>query len=236
MVLRKGTSNLVRLIRVDDKTGEVVRSESGLCVACNPGESGAMVSTITKNNALLQFDGYLNKSETNKKIIRYVLRKGDSCFVSGDLFYWDRLGYLHFKDRTGEIVSTTEVEAILHPQKGVADATVYGVTVPGREGRAGMAALVRNHEDNATDEEFIERIGSRFRKSSLLCSITSSFGLCPDIEKTGTFKLVKVNLQRLGYKLNSPNNKVYIYNAKLQSYERLREHDIEELHRGTYPL
>lgn len=28
----------VRLIRVDDRTGEVIRSKSGLCVACNPGE------------------------------------------------------------------------------------------------------------------------------------------------------------------------------------------------------
>lgn len=57
---------------------------------------------------------------------------------SGDLLYWDRLGYVYFKDRTGdtyrwkgENVSTTEVEAILHPERGVADATVYGVTVPG---------------------------------------------------------------------------------------------------------
>ncbi|PIO62176.1 long-chain-acyl-CoA synthetase domain protein [Teladorsagia circumcincta] len=112
----------VRLIRVDDKTGE----------------SGAMVSTIRKNNPLLQFEGYLNKSETNKKIIRDVFAEGDSCFVSGDLLYWDRLGYVYFKDRTGdtfrwkgENVSTTEVEAILHPEFGVADATVYGVTVPG---------------------------------------------------------------------------------------------------------
>ncbi|VDL68480.1 unnamed protein product [Nippostrongylus brasiliensis] len=128
----------VRLIRVDDKTGEVVRSQSGLCIACNPGESGAMVSTIRKNNPLLQFEGYLNQSETNKKIIRDVFSKGDSCFVSGDLLYWDRLGYVYFKDRTGdtfrwkgENVSTTEVEAILHPERGVADATVYGVTVPG---------------------------------------------------------------------------------------------------------
>ncbi|VDN28590.1 unnamed protein product, partial [Cylicostephanus goldi] len=71
----------VRLIRVDDRTGEVIRSKSGLCIACNPGESGAMVSTIRKNNPLLQFEGYLNKSETNKKIIRDVFAKGDSCFV-----------------------------------------------------------------------------------------------------------------------------------------------------------
>ncbi|KHJ97915.1 AMP-binding enzyme [Oesophagostomum dentatum] len=182
----------VRLIRVDDKTGDVLRSPSGLCIACNPGESGAMVSTIRKNNPLLQFEGYLNKSETNKKIIRDVFAKGDSCFVSGDLLYWDRLGYVYFKDRTGdtfrwkgENVSTTEVEAILHPERGVADATVYGVSVPEREGRAGMAAVVRNNDDQADDEEFIERLGARLAASLAPYALPQFIRLCQDVDRTG---------------------------------------------------
>ncbi|KAE9420974.1 hypothetical protein Angca_002170, partial [Angiostrongylus cantonensis] len=234
----------VRLIRVDDRTGEVVRSESGLCIACNPGESGAMVSTIRKNNPLLQFEGYLNKSETNKKIIKDVFTKGDSCFVSGDLLYWDRLGYVYFKDRTGdtfrwkgENVSTTEVEAILHPEKGVADATVYGVTVPRREGRAGMAAIVRTSDSNATsDDEFIERIGSRLAASLAPYALPQFIRLCQNVDRTGTFKLVKTNLQKLGYKLDIPDNKVYIYNTKLQCYERLTEDSVSKLQLGMYPL
>ncbi|WKY04951.1 hypothetical protein Q1695_005731 [Nippostrongylus brasiliensis] len=233
----------VRLIRVDDKTGEVVRSQSGLCIACNPGESGAMVSTIRKNNPLLQFEGYLNQSETNKKIIRDVFSKGDSCFVSGDLLYWDRLGYVYFKDRTGdtfrwkgENVSTTEVEAILHPERGVADATVYGITVPGREGRAGMAAVVRNHDDEADDDEFIERLGCRLTASLAPYALPQFIRLCQDVDRTGTFKLVKTNLQRLGYQLNVPDNKVYVYNSKLRNYEHLTEEDVEQLDRGVYPL
>lgn len=47
------------------------------------GQTGAMVSTIRKNNLLLVFEGYLNKGETNKKVIYNVFRKGDSAFVSG---------------------------------------------------------------------------------------------------------------------------------------------------------
>ncbi|KJH44847.1 AMP-binding enzyme [Dictyocaulus viviparus] len=233
----------VRLIRVDDRTGEVVRSESGLCIACNPGESGAMVSTIRKDNPLLQFEGYLNKSETNKKIIRDVFTKGDSCFVSGDLLYWDRLGYVYFKDRTGdtfrwkgENVSTTEVEAILHPEKGVADATVYGITIPRREGRAGMAAIVRKYDSDCSDEEFIEKIGSRLAASLAPYALPQFIRLCKDVDLTGTFKLVKTNLQRLGYKLDKPDNKVYIYNAKLRNYERLTEERVNDLEHGTYPL
>jgi solute carrier family 27 fatty acid transporter 1/4 len=56
----------------------------------------------------------------------------------GDILHWDRLGYVYFKDRTGdtfrwkgENVSTTEVEAVLHPIKCVTDAAVYGVQIPG---------------------------------------------------------------------------------------------------------
>ncbi|KAK6748157.1 hypothetical protein RB195_001029 [Necator americanus] len=233
----------VRLIRVDDKTGDVIRSPSGLCIACNPGESGAMVSTIRKDNPLLQFEGYLNQSETNKKIIRDVFSKGDSCFVSGDLLHWDRLGYVYFKDRTGdtfrwkgENVSTTEVEAILHPEKGVADATVYGVSVPEREGRAGMAAVVRNGDDKADDDEFVERIGARLAASLAPYALPQFIRLCQDVDRTGTFKLVKTNLQRLGYKLNVPENKVYIYNTKLRNYQRLNEEILEKLEQGSYPL
>jgi solute carrier family 27 fatty acid transporter 1/4 len=50
----------------------------------------------------------------------------------------DNLGYLYFKDRTGdtfrwkgENVSTTEVESVVHNAMGLTDATVYGVEIPG---------------------------------------------------------------------------------------------------------
>uniref|UniRef100_A0A915AC12 Very long-chain fatty acid transport protein n=1 Tax=Parascaris univalens TaxID=6257 RepID=A0A915AC12_PARUN len=161
----------VRLVKVDDITGEVVRGKDGLCIPCKPGQTGAMVSTIRNSNLLLVFEGYLNKGETDKKVIYDVFRKGDSAFVSGDILHWDRLGYLYFKDRTGdtyrwkgENVSTTEVEAILHPMPSVADATVYGVTVPGMEGRAGMAAVVmsenacKNNEGGFISRAFLAKI------------------------------------------------------------------------------
>ena len=60
-----------------------------------------------------------------------------------------RSGYFYFVDRVGdtfrwkgENVSTTEVADTISACPGVIEAVVYGVTIPGTEGRAGMAAVV----------------------------------------------------------------------------------------------
>lgn len=69
-------------------------------------------------------------------------------FTSGDILNWDLHGYLYFRDRRGETyrwkgenVSTTEVEGLLQPIKCISDATVFGVKVEQREGRAGMIGI-----------------------------------------------------------------------------------------------
>jgi len=65
----------------------------------------------------------------------------------------DEFGYFYFKDRTGdtyrwksENVSTSEVEAVVSNACGLKDAVVYGVEIPGNEGRAGMAAILDPEE------------------------------------------------------------------------------------------
>ncbi|EGT46624.1 hypothetical protein CAEBREN_01334 [Caenorhabditis brenneri] len=232
----------VRLIKVDDVTGEAIRTAGGLCIACNPGESGAMVSTIRKNNPLLQFEGYLNKKETNKKIIRDVFAKGDSCFLTGDLLHWDRLGYVYFKDRTGdtfrwkgENVSTTEVEAILHPITGLSDATVYGVEVPAREGRVGMASVVRAVSSEENETQFVERVGARLSSSLTSYAIPQFIRICQDVEKTGTFKLVKTNLQRLGI-MDTPSDSIYIFNSENRNFVPF-DNDLRcKVSLGSYPF
>lgn len=91
-----------------------------------------------------------------QKIIRHVLWpfRNDSYFLSGDLIQLDRFGFCTFVDRVGdtyrwkgENVSTEEVARVLQSIKTVAsavavvEAVVYGVQLPGRDGRAGMALL-----------------------------------------------------------------------------------------------
>lgn len=66
--------------------------------------------------------------------------------ILGDLLYWDELGYMYFKDRTGdtfrwkgENVSTSEVEAVVSKVVGLSDAVTYGVSIPSRRGRYAQA-------------------------------------------------------------------------------------------------
>ena len=124
------------LIKVDKNTGEEIRDENGLCVRCEPGESGEWVGKIVRNHPVRDFHGYVDESATRKKILSNVWKKGDICFRSGDILVMDEFGWLYFKDRVGdtfrwrgENVSTAEVEAVISNMANLKDAAVYGVKV-----------------------------------------------------------------------------------------------------------
>src|SRR5207247_10792498 len=90
---------------------------------------------------------------TEKKILLNVFETGDACFSIGDLMCKDEQGYYYFVDRLGdtfrwkgENVATSEVAEAITEFAAVAEANVYGVSIPGTEGRAGMAAIVLKGE------------------------------------------------------------------------------------------
>ncbi|MGZ6016433.1 MAG: long-chain-acyl-CoA synthetase, partial [Phenylobacterium sp.] len=138
----------VRLVQFDVETETPIRGTNGLCIEAGPGQIGECIGQIG-GDARSEYSGYVSKTESEKKVLHDVFEKGDSWFATGDLMKSDADGYLYFVDRIGdtfrwkgENVATSEVAEALSVFPGVLEANVYGVDVPGGEGKAGMAALV----------------------------------------------------------------------------------------------
>ena len=118
------------IVKVDPDSGSPVRGDDGLCVVCARDEAGEAIGRIgIADEGGGRFEGYTDKAETEKKILRDVLAKGDAWFRTGDLMRLDAQGFFHFVDRVGdtfrwkgENVATSEVNDAIRQCQGVRDA------------------------------------------------------------------------------------------------------------------
>ncbi|XP_014362762.2 long-chain fatty acid transport protein 4 [Papilio machaon] len=190
----------IALVRTDEQ-GQLLRGPDGYCVRCQPNEPGMFIGLIAQGNASREYYGYVDMSDSNKKLVRDVFCAGDAAFVSGDILVADELGYLYFRDRTGdtykwkgENVATAEVEDALIAALARRDCVVYGVSIPLTEGRAGMAAIAdpeRSLDLNKLARDLDLSLPSYARPLFLR--------IMNDIEITGTFKLKKLQYQKEGF-------------------------------------
>ena len=172
------------------------------------------------------FSGYVNEQETSKKIGRDIFKKGDSYFLTGDLLVKDEYGYLYFHDRIGdtfrwrgENVSTAEVEATMSKILGLRDVVVYGVKVPGTEGRAGMAAIADPDNkgiDLAVLVQGLKKLLPSYAQPIFLRIVNS-------VSVTGTFKFQKSKLRQEGFDLGAVEDKLLYYDARVEQYLDLDE-------------
>lgn len=219
----------IRLVKVDEETMELIRGPDGVCIPCQPGEPGQLVGRIIQNDPLRRFDGYVNQNATTKKIAHNVFKKGDSAYLSGDVLIMDEYGYMYFKDRTGdtfrwkgENVSTTEVEGTLSRLLDMKDVVVYGVEVPGAEGKAGMAAIA-DPEHSADLEKFV-----RDMEKALPSYARPVFlRFLPEVNKTGTFKFQKTDMRQEGFNPTVVSDRLFFLDTSRGGYVPLTE----ELHR-----
>ena len=143
-----------KIVKFDVVNEKVVRNEDGFCIECEDDEAGEVIGLIPNEDKFSgKFEGYTDKEATEKKILKDVFEKGDQWFSSGDLLKRDKDGYYYFVDRIGdtfrwksENVATSEVSEAISTFAGVKEANVYGVLVPGEDGRAGMASIVPGEE------------------------------------------------------------------------------------------
>lgn len=213
----------VALIKIDEQTNEPVRDEDGLCVPCRGGECGEFVGKIIETDPSRAFDGYVDSEASKKKVVHNVFQVGDKAFRSGDLLYMDKLGYLYFKDRTGdtfrwkgENVSTSEIEAVISNVVGLVDCVVYGVEIPGCEGKAGMAAILDPEHRVDLNELLIE-----LQKILPSYSIPTFVRKCRSLDTTATFKLPKAALRSQSFDPSRVTDPLYYYDVRKREYLKL---------------
>ena len=109
-------------------------------------EVGEAVGLIPEdaNSRAGRFEGYADPEASKRKVLRDVFKEGDAWYRTGDLMRRDAGGFYYFVDRVGETyrwkgenVSTAEVLSALAAAPGVQEGVVFGVSVPGADGRAG---------------------------------------------------------------------------------------------------
>jgi fatty-acyl-CoA synthase len=222
-----------RLVRIDLETGEHPRGADGFCIECAPGQVGEFLGMIPDlpDSGAGRFEGYTDPAATEAKVLRDVFARGDRWYRSGDLLRRDADDYFFFVDRIGdtfrwksENVSTQEVAEALAGFPGLEIANVYGVRVPGHEGRAGMAALVLR--DPAA---FDGRTFFAHTKELPAYAAPVFVRLAQEPDLTSTFKLRKIDLQREGYDPGRVRDPLFVRDEGARAYVALTPETLGKL-------
>ena len=232
-------SVVVMLVKYDIENDEIVLDEDGKVIEVEPGEAGLMLGQIDDR---YKFDGYKNADATNDKILTDLRKPGDRWFNTGDLIRTIDVGFAmglphyQFVDRVGdtfrwraENVSTNEVGEILNACDQVEISNVYGVDIPGAEGKAGMAAitLTPGQQFNAAEfTEFVDRKLPVFARPVFV-------RIEQEQDTTGTFKLFKGKLKQQAYHLDQVDEPIYVRQPKSPQYELLDQAFYQQLINGS---
>jgi fatty-acyl-CoA synthase len=224
------------LLKTDLETGEPLTNEEGFAIRCAANEIGEAVGKIISDGSSPagRFEGYADQAASEKKILRNLFAAGDAWFRTGDLMRRDEKGYFYFVDRLGdtfrwkgENVSTTEVAETIAAGPGVIEAVVYGVTIPGTEGRAGMvtAVVTPDFDLAALHRHLVERLPEYARPLFIR--------LVDHLELTATFKARKQDLVSEGYDPATCGDRIYFNDPVRQAFERVDAALYERIRSGA---
>ncbi|XP_064799639.1 long-chain fatty acid transport protein 6 [Oncorhynchus masou masou] len=203
----------------DPQTYEPIRTDSGRCVKGNAGETGLLVAPVSVMNPFLGYAG--NTLQSEKKLLRDVLKEGDVYFNTGDLMLQDHRDFVYFRDRIGdtfrwkgENVATTEVSEILGSLDFLQEVNVYGVTVPGYEGRAGMAAVVLKMDQKLDGKKLYNHLVQSLPAYSWPWFLR----IQTSIDVTETFKQQKRKLVQEGFSPEAIQESLYFLDLSQRDY------------------
>ena len=238
------------LVQVDWETEEPYRDpKTGFCVAVPTGSPGELLAKLDEKDIGAKFQGYHgNPDATKKKLMRDVFKKGDAYFRSGDVIVKDTEHRMWFSDRIGdtfrwksENVSTAQVGEVLGHHSKVQEANVYGVSLPGHEGRAGCAAVMLEpsalEANGEIKPEVCEALATWCTNSLPRYAVPIFIRVVRELVVTGTNKQQKPKLRMEGVQPGKiGGDKVYWLKPGSARYELFGEAQWRELSAGKAKL
>ncbi|AOY87006.1 long-chain-acyl-CoA synthetase [Marinobacter salinus] len=222
-----------KLVKFHEGTRDPIRNKKGFLEEVAKGEPGLLIGEITRK---WSFEGYTQKDATEQSILRNAFKNGDAWFNTGDVLKEIGCRHLQFVDRMGdtfrwkgENVSTNEVENIIDGSGMVEEAIVYGVSIPKTNGKAGMVTLVPHNDPREFD---VNKLLAYLQANLPPYAIPVFVRVTHAIEKTGTFKYRKVDIQKAGYSLGHEFEEVFARLPGKDGYRRLTPGMVADIDAG----
>jgi len=214
----------IELVKFDTETETPARNDAGFCIRCSANETGEALGKVASDSSGIsgRFEGYTDAPASEQKIMRNVFQEGDAWFRTGDLMKKDEKGYFYFIDRVGdtfrwkgENVAASQISDVLSTFPGITGAVVYGVALPGCDGKAGMAA--------ATYDRELDLPALRAHLSNGLPPYARPVFLRvrAELEATSTFKYTKANLVRDGYDPSKTADAIFFNDPAQEAFIRV---------------
>ncbi|ORB26587.1 long-chain-acyl-CoA synthetase FadD6 [Mycolicibacterium parafortuitum] len=234
----------VAFVEYDEHTGQPVRGDDGRVRKVKKGEPGLLLSKVSN---FQPFDGYTDKKESEKKLVRDAFKEGDVWFNTGDLMRAQGFGHAAFTDRLGdtfrwkgENVATTEVEAAVSTDPQVEEATVFGVEVPDTGGRAGMVAIQLKEGKEFDGKSLAKAAFDKLPGYAVPLFVR----VVSELAHTSTFKSQKGDLRKEGYGGSSGEGEdddvkvedpIYVLSGREEGYVEFYEEYLIEVKDGKKP-
>ena len=225
------------LVKYDIEKNELIQGDDGYLQEVDEGEAGLLIMQMHHE---FVFAGYTNAEANKKKLIHDAFEEGDLWYHTGDLLR--NIGFKHaqFVDRLGdtfrwkgENVSTAEVEEVLTSLEDISHGSVYGVEIPGTEGKAGMASII----STSTPENFDFSNLLLFLNENLPnYAIPYFIRFLSEFSTTSTYKIQKSDLKKVGFNINETTDPIYVLLPGSSEYTLLTKEIHDNIINGVYPF
>ncbi|NKR24934.1 long-chain-acyl-CoA synthetase [Rhodococcus hoagii] len=221
------------VVEYDQDTGRARRAQDGRLRRVRVGEVGLLLSKVTDR---APFDGYTDPEATESKLVRDAFKDGDCWFDTGDLVRDQGFMHVAFVDRLGdtfrwkgENVATTEVEGAMSAHPAIEQSVVYGVAVPGTDGKPGMAAVTLRDGHELDGARLAAHLFDRLPSYAVPLFVR----VVDSLETTSTFKSRKVELREEAY--SSDVERLYVLAGRRDGYRPAYDGYVREVADGTAP-